>query len=61
MYFSCDLFLCSVHETSACETEGDEVGRDRRGVVMSNSKQQKAGRSKSSSPNRQVSIHYNHH
>jgi len=45
----------SVHETSACETEGEEMGRDRRGVVMSVSKQQKAGRSKSSSPNRQSS------
>merc|ERR1719233_2381269 len=49
----------SVHETSACETEGEEVGsvgRDRKGLVMSNSKQQKAGRSKSSSPNRQPNL-----
>jgi len=46
----------SVHETSACETEGEEGNRDRRGIRMSNASQQKAGRSKSSSPNRQANL-----
>jgi len=50
----------SVHETSACETEGEEGDRDKRRlggrVVMSNTKQQKTGRSKSSSPNRQANL-----
>ena len=46
----------SVHETSACDTEGEEFGRERRGVVMPVSKQQKAVRSKSSPPNRRANL-----
>merc|ERR1719318_833149 len=49
----------SVHETSACETEGDDMDRDkgwqrRQGMIKST--KQKSGRSKSSSPNRQANL-----
>ena len=49
----------SVHETSACETEGEERDRDKgyqRGQRVARSTKQKSCRSKSSSPNRQVSV-----
>lgn len=49
----------SVHETSACETEGEDLDREKVRLVgkgLSSSRQQKPGRSKSSSPNRQANL-----
>jgi len=50
----------SVHDTSACETEGEDRDRDkvyqRRQGVAAKSTKQKSSRSKSSSPNRQANL-----